>query len=105
MGGLLLALAKEDEAGMAADDIDDMMERWHAAGQSAASDQWVDLHVVMKATSLSKSTIERRVKDGAFPASFKVPGMDRNRWSLLEVNAWMAKAARAGASLDTDDLK
>ena len=57
-------------------------------------DRIVRLKEVAEITGLSNSTIRRRIKDGSFPAGFKL-GPRARGWRLSEIEEWMRNLPRA----------
>ena len=52
------------------------------------NDVFIQKKTVMKKTSLSSSSIQREIRAGRFPESFKI-GPNRVAWKLSEILEWM----------------
>lgn len=57
----------------------------------------IRLREVMQKTGLSKTSIYRRMRDGAFPKQFKLgDGARASGWWNHEVDGWLQDASNAG---------
>ncbi len=68
---------------------------------SHAKTAWWRLDKVVEQTSLSRSTIIRKVKEGTFPESHKMRTVNARVWLQSEVEEWKANELDMGPSQDT----
>lgn len=60
---------------------------------ATSADRFLSLHEVRARTGLSRATIYRLQKAGAFPAAYQL-GSRAVRWSERELEAWLASRPR-----------
>lgn len=56
------------------------------------TDRMLSVRTVMEMTSLSRTTIWRREREGTFPASVRLSA-NRVAWSLRAIEAWLSDCA------------
>lgn len=68
---------------------------------AAPLDDWLSKEQVCELLKLSRSTLDRMIREGQFPRAVEFPGEDRARWRWVDV-AWFLLGREVSDRLSVD---
>lgn len=77
--------------------------RWGLLEQTAVDDAFIDLECVKRLTGLKKTKIYGLIRDGRFPAPYKI-GVS-SRWCSLEIRDWRRSMKQSGVPARQTDAR